>query len=490
MHALRSPLSAASLCLLLAAPAALSLAACESSDETEAPQPTLTGAAGVTITEVSIYQGVKRTLAQNGQPVAANVPLVAERTALVRVFYGAAPEAVGQSLVGRLEITGRAPLDVPFTAAAASLEHDLATTLNFDVPAEWMTDPFGYRVSILSLGLADNAAAHYPVGAPEILPVEGPRNVFRVVIAPFEYNADGSGRVPDTSPAAVESFRQRLLQLYPVSNVEVTVRAPEPWNQAIQPDGTGWQEVGIRLFGIRNNEAPSQDYYYFGLFDPAASFFQFCGMGCLLGVTLLNDTPADVGNPQLRLGLGVGFPEYARDTMAHELGHAHGREHVNCGQGLDPQSIDPNYPYSGQTIGAWGFDIVNHALVDPAVYSDIMGYCDTQWISDYNFAALLARGKNVNLPRYHEPVARVRYELVAVGADSAAFAEPAELAPLAGPTVRAKLRRAGGSEVEVGAHYFAYDHLPGGWLLFPAGEERVVRAELALGGRTFVAARP
>ena len=75
---------------------------------------------------------------------------------------------------------------------------------------------------------------------------------------------------------------------------------------------------------------------------------------------------------------------------------AHGREHVNCGQGLDPNSVDNSYPYPTNTIGTWGWDMFGGSLINPSTHTDFMGYCDSQWISDYNYINLFNRGNNVN----------------------------------------------------------------------------------------------
>jgi hypothetical protein len=451
------------------------------------------GAEGVTIGEVSIYQGLKRVLAQNGAMQSSSVPLVAGRQALLRVFYTTTPERVGQTVKGRLTIDGVAdPIETDVVLTAASNEADLGTTANFDIPAQLIGATFGYRVELLDVeaeGAVDNAAAHHPAAASETHGVDGPNVKFRVVLAPFRYDTDGSGRLPNLSPEMVESYRQRFLQLYPVADVEVTVREPTPWNQPINADGSGWENVGIALFQFRNQDGASDDVYYYGVFNPAASFGSYCGGGCLLGVTLLNNDPPDTGSVALRLALGVGFDEVATDTAAHELGHSHGRNHAPCGPGLDPQSIDPAYPYPNGGIGVWGYDIVNGAMIDPAVYSDIMGYCDTQWISDYNFAALLARGRNVNQPRWHAGTEKKAHVVVSYDGDKATGWNEVEMAPTAGSSVSVRATTSAG-ESTLDGQFFAYDHLPGGWVIFEKPAATITRVDMTIEGRLVALDRP
>jgi hypothetical protein len=427
--------------------------------------PQLVGVDGVIIKKVSIYQGVERPLAIDGVQQPSEVPLVPGRAALLRVFYEA-PGATGKAVTGRLELGDGTIVDAPTELAPSTIDGELGTSVNFFLEGAQVFEPFSYRVTIGEAGNTETATGvphHPPVGL-ETHNVAGPVNKLRVVLVPFRYDADGSGRLPNLSPEHLEYIKNRFLQLYPVSDVELTVRDAVPWSQTISPNGGGWQEVGIQLYQIRQAEAPSPDYYYYGIFNPTTSFGTFCGGGCLLGVTLLNNDPPDLGNEQLRLALGVGFDEVAAGTAAHEVGHSHGREHANCGQGLDPQSIDPSYPHAGGLIGTWGYDILSQTLRDPAVYSDIMGYCQAQWISDYNFTRLHARGSLINQPDLAgvEPTPRVVLSLDGEGRITTQATVP--MRPLFGPRLPVTVKTDAG-ETTLEGHWFAYDHLPGGWLI-------------------------
>jgi hypothetical protein len=77
--------------------------------------------------------------------------------------------------------------------------------------------------------------------------------------------------------------------------------------------------------------------------------------------------------------------------MAHELGHNHGRQHVNCG---GPAQPDPDYPYQGGAVGVFGFDVRQHAIT-PTTRTDIMGYCQDKWFSDYTYQALVTKVRSV-----------------------------------------------------------------------------------------------
>ncbi|MDE3256618.1 MAG: leucine-rich repeat domain-containing protein [Gemmatimonadota bacterium] len=70
-------------------------------------------------------------------------------------------------------------------------------------------------------------------------------------------------------------------------------------------------------------------------------------------------------------------------TIAHELGHNLSLPHAPCG---DPNDVDPWFPHSGGSIGAWGYDFELNALVTPDA-ADVMSFCTQSlyWISDFFF---------------------------------------------------------------------------------------------------------
>ena len=130
----------------------------------------------------------------------------------------------------------------------------------------------------------------------------------------------------------------------------------------------------------------TENTYYYGLFNPADSVNQYCYGGCVLG---LSNLPFGINDPSLRSSIGLGFPEVAAYTLAHEVGHAHGRLHTPGACGA--VGTDPDYPYSQGSIGTWGYDILTGLLYDPDFYTNVMGYCEEQWISDYTFGGIYDR---------------------------------------------------------------------------------------------------
>ena len=82
-------------------------------------------AQGVSIQEVAIYQGVKRSLMVGGQAVDSDVPLVAGRDALVRVFYATDSGYSGGEITARLHLPGEdGTFEVKGPLLAASTDAD------------------------------------------------------------------------------------------------------------------------------------------------------------------------------------------------------------------------------------------------------------------------------------------------------------------------------------------------------------------------------
>jgi reprolysin-like metallo-peptidase family M12B len=96
---------------------------------------------------------------------------------------------------------------------------------------------------------------------------------------------------------------------------------------------------------------------------------------------------AYVSTPQMPANAAMGWDYLPTGAIvaAHELGHNWGRNHAPCG---GPSGIDQAYPQPDGSTGGYGLDVSTGALKPPS-YSDIMGYCDPKWISDYTYSAVL-----------------------------------------------------------------------------------------------------
>ncbi len=82
---------------------------------------------------------------------------------------------------------------------------------------------------------------------------------------------------------------------------------------------------------------------------------------------------------------------------AHEIGHVLDQHHADFCGAESAWLIEPDYPYAGGWIGnGWryfGFDAGNPGLgvaqrPIPSNWTDVMTYCDNEWISDYTYTRI------------------------------------------------------------------------------------------------------
>jgi len=437
----------------------------------------LESAAGpLAISEIAIMQTLKVSLVRNGAAVARTLPVVAGRDALLRVYAdpaGASPQAV----TATLQLTGPDGVAFPAltdvkTLSAASTDATGNSTFNFFVPGSSL--PVGVKYSVTLALAGQQPFARFPAaGQTAAMGLNAPEQL-KVVLVPVKYMADGSGRLPDTSPEQIERYRRTLYAMYPVANIDLTVRAPVSFSTAITASGGGFGTLLRSMVQLRAQDGASLDTYYYGAFMPKATYSEYCASGCTTGLSGVLTNPS---NTQ-RASVGVGFTgDSAARTMAHEIGHAHGRRHSPCGGAA---GADPSFPNPGGGIGTWGYDNIRHVLLDPARAKDVMSYCEPRWPSDYTYAALFSRITRVNEAAGvddNRPKRAFRiFDLAADGTLSRG--ERIELPDAQeGEEERAVTYEdsTGNVIARSTAHITRYDHLDGGYLLVPEESDYCAR---------------
>ncbi len=389
------------------------------------PVPNMVPADGLSISAIAIYQGVKRPLMENGAPVTTNIPIVANRDALMRVYVAPIGGGNGQPITARLSLGSHGPLDVSTSYYGTSSDASLSSTINFQIPAVALANSTDYRVELLQppeVSSGQNATAHYPAAGTESLPVQKAGNQIKIVLLPIRYAADGSNRLPDTSNAQLDRYRSHFYGMYPTPAVDIIVKPAMTWNSHVSAYGSGWSNLLNAVVDQRQSSGAAPDDYFYGIFAPASSFATYCSGGCVAGLSMLAG-PTDY---YARAGIGLGFSgDDSASTAVHEVGHMHGREHAPCGTN---QGVDWSYPYSGGSIGSWGYDLVSGSLKSPTSFYDFMGYCDPGWVSDYNFKALFDRIKFVNGAFIYPATEPQIYERISIGLDGEVqWLEPLEL---------------------------------------------------------------
>lgn len=356
---------------------------------------------------LALFQGVQVILARDGAPSSErNAPIVAARRAVVRAYVSTTRST---TVSGELEVREGARVVAihrdTITLDGTSSDDDPGSVLAFDLPAEQVTETASLAVRLVSPSGTPAPSAAHPARLPRdgsalALGAEDDGAGLELVLVPIRWDGDGSGRLPDTSDAWLARLRALLTAMYPLVDVDIRVRAAVPWSDSLTWRGNvDFGAINSMLLDLRESDGASRRAYYYALVAPAESHDVYCSGGCTNGQSFVVSDPSSDG---YRVGSGVGFgTEATAQTLAHELGHIHGRRHAPCG---GASGSDPAYPYDVASIGVWGFDPRTSTFLDPSDTHDFMSYCSPDWISDYTWSAMFER--TVAVSALSAPIAR------------------------------------------------------------------------------------
>ncbi|HEY6078362.1 MAG TPA: M66 family metalloprotease [Polyangiaceae bacterium] len=345
----------------------------------------------IRIRELSVYQGVKVPIVRDMLAVAQrNADLVQDREAMVRVFVEPQSGFQSRELLARLTLQdeGAAPrrFEANVSVSGASREDDGSTTFNIPLPKDAFKQGTQYSLELREISKCTPLPGT-PVGArfPETgLAAVGARATgpVKVMLVPVRYEADGSGRLPDTSPEQLAKMTARLYSMYPTSGVVLSM------HDVVGTSRTDLEDMLDQMRQLRDTDEPPSDLAYYGLVRQAETFREYCQGSCTTGIAGFGSQDGAA-----TAGMGIGYPDTAVGTFVHELGHVYRRPHAPCGGAA---GADEQYPYPEGKLGSWGFDFQTRELFDPATHVDFMSYCSPEWISDYNYQQLLERIVVVN----------------------------------------------------------------------------------------------
>ena len=321
-------------------------------------------------------------LTQAIQRSTGDVPLIAGRDALLRVFLTSdrptaffEPRVIATFTRGGQEIH-RVAMERTSDLMATSVEEgELGRSYNAVVSGEAIQPGVGLVVEADPEGVVPRApdsetrfpdSGVYSLDVVEVPPME--LVVVPVVEAeePDESIFEWTNGIGDDSPQVgllkyafpFGEFRARTREKY-VTSLDLT-RSDGQWGLVLELEAVRAMENGTG--------------YWYG----AAGSVN----GRVRGIARLGG-PVSIGRPW--------------DTeLAHEVGHNLGLRHSPCG---GPTNIDPEYPYVNGGIGAWGYDFRDGTVVSPHGRRDIMGYCyNLGWLSDYYFEKVIAYREEVEGP--------------------------------------------------------------------------------------------
>ena len=271
--------------------------------------------------------------------------LVAGKSAILRAFVTASHPGLGGVTVRATgwvngAVIGSLDLTAPATVPTLDSESDLNGNYWGVLPVAWIKPGLEVKLEI------DPAHAVAEVNednnAFSVTPEVGAGNKLFLTMVPVVMKG--------VTPAAPDlaALKAGLMAYWPFADVNISLHAP------YTATGTTSSQVLSEVTSLRSSEGSKR--YYYG----------FYGAGGGIGWVGL---PAAAGDPSLRV-------------MAHELGHNFGQWHAPCG---NPSDVDLNFPYADGGIGSWGFDPRNNTVLNPTKYKDVMGYCNTLWVSDYMY---------------------------------------------------------------------------------------------------------
>ncbi len=314
----------------------------------------------------SLIGDVRVSRAEWGQSVMSDstVSLVAGKPALVRAFVLAdRPNTKNIQVRAAIYLNGTmvAPLQLvgPDVLPTAEVPGDLAQSFTAMVPAERVAPGLEVRFSVDPDDLAaesDESNNTYSLSANV-----GTGTVMYVTAVPvMSYDSTDTFVTAATPDMAGEMVRH-----WPLKGLEMKVRAPFTFmNQVMASPATNWKPLLEGIAGLRVSDGSKQ--YYYG-------YVNVVGVSGVAGL-------GNIGAPS-----AIGRDD-SLSTVVHEIGHNMGRSHAPCGSVV---GADPLYPYSNGSIGSWGYDSKLSKLVNPASYKDLMSYCSPEWVSSYNYSAVM-----------------------------------------------------------------------------------------------------
>ena len=343
------------------------------------------------------------------QNLQGNVPLIAGRKALLRVFVTGdevsyyEPRAYADFL-RHGEVVHTASMGPPLVVPDAVDEKWLFQYFNAEIHGDVIRpgvrmfvemDPDG--VVPLSAGSQRRVPAE---GALDLNVVELPVHYQTVVPVIAATDPREQIRIWAQDLTAEHEWLQFARSVLPIGEMHLTVH--DPFYTSVDLNTfQGWLQLLNDILALRTME--NGRGYYYGAFHRA-------NLTGLVGL-------ARIGRP-----VSIGLSQ--DDTFAHEVGHNMSLRHAPCGGAGGP---DPNFPYRDGGTGVWGYEPVYGSIVDPDQHWDLMGYCDPSWVSDYSFLRALNW--------------RIRTEIGRNGGEPASDLEPA------GQTLMLRGRAVGGELV-------------------------------------------
>ncbi|MFN8582355.1 MAG: hypothetical protein U0163_15445 [Gemmatimonadaceae bacterium] len=317
------------------------------------------------------------TLTQTVQTYTGTVPLVGNKNAFLRVFAKAsqansAAPAVRARFYNGATLLSTVTIPAPGASVPTTVDQSvIGTSWNAVINASLLQPGTSLLLDVDPTNVVAESSESdntFPLsGSAQSLNVTNV-STFQIRLVPVTQSANGL--TGNASNANKDQFLSFLQKLYPVSTVDVDVRAAyttaAPALDAGDANGA-WGQILSEINALRTADASTR--YYYGVVKVAYSS-GIAGLGYVPG----------------RAAIGWDNMPSATSVLTHEVGHNFGRWHAPCG---GPSGVDPSYPYANAQIGVYGYDVSASSLKLPTA-TDVMSYCSNTWISDYNYNAIFS----------------------------------------------------------------------------------------------------
>ena len=357
-------------------------------------------------------------ITQAAQNPADPIPLIEDRKGLLRIFVTL--DGFHEYEPPEIKVTlfrSQPLLDTALTQSFPKIrsemdESSLSYSYNLEIQAEHMIP--GLAASIIY----DPDDLQHGIGGIEIIEfdIRAVPEYHQVLVPVYSTETPDSTAVRWANAQTAESEDMRLSKhVLPVSEHRVSARevfvTDLNWNH---PDWKiardAWRSLLLELAILRYADG-ERDAFYYGVMD-------------------LNNSHGLLGLAYRGLPSGIGQADPL--VLAHEVGHNMILKHAPCPSRPGVSGIDEEYPYRSGSIGTWGWNPDTGRLLDPEVWSDLMGACPNDWISWYNLElSMMYRIEYDYVAGASEPVL---YVWGSIDEEGEIFLEPALL--LEGPVSR------------------------------------------------------
>jgi len=359
----------------------------------------------VTISRVDVAQAYS-------QPVGTTYQfLVPGKAALVRAYISANQRIASPKVTATISgctsnptLTLSGPSSLPTTAPALD---DLAGTFSAQIPAACVQSGLQIGVTVANTSPANSGATR------SATPGVGRPTNLNIVLVPLVTN-NSVGTAPDP-----EIVRRMFARAYPIDASKITISIRTPYTLTTKTvsgtvDGS-WSSALQEVRQLRDLEGNGKHYY--GLVPSPGFTGGTSGLAYQNGSTNTGGGAwlAAIGLDSVALAANRFGANAWLDTMTHEVGHNMSLGHAPCGS---PPDAETDFPYSGGGLGPYPvheFDSDRNGTAGPetvyfpatSIAHDVMGYCDGEWFSDYNYSRVQTFMQSFAYPQitpFAEPV--------------------------------------------------------------------------------------